>query len=107
MAQVATARMSMSALFGSVTAAASTVTTTLTALGDAAQALGYHSAQWAENTRLTCKADQESFVTELVVRKATEQAQMNIEVNKFRNQSEEHATSFDAAHAKFTALLRK
>ena len=104
--QAATTRMSIGALLASVTSAATTVTTTLNALGDAAEALGHHSAQWAENTKLTCLADRESFTTELIARKAQEQADLQQRVNNYRNQSSAHAEAFDAAHVKFSNLLR-
>lgn len=103
---MASTRMSLSAVLGSVHSAATTVTGALDAASAGIGMLNSFVTQAADNQRIRQIADKEDFVENLISEKAMQRTEMLAKVDKFKSKSQGHAQAYDAAYARFTQLLR-
>lgn len=104
---MATARMSIGSIFGTIGQTANTLTTSLEAVNAGIGMANQAIQSMAIQQKVRAELGDESFEEMVLVEKSKELADVTLGAAKFRSQSEQHAQAYDAAFAKLSAVLAK
>lgn len=99
-------RMAFGSILGTVTSAASAVTTTLDSVTAGVGMLNSFVAKAANEQRHRHIADEEVFLDRLIKEKAEESTLADISTKKFMAKSADHAKFYEEHFEKFTKLLK-
>ena len=102
---MATARLTMGAVFGTVASTAATVTGLLDSVNAGAGMLNDYVNNAADSQRLNIIADKAVLKDVIIERISMEQMERRILVNKATSKSQEHADLYQAAYDKFKTLF--
>lgn len=101
---MATARLTIGSLLGTVTTAAETVTSTLNVVSLSVGMANAYVAKAAHEQQHRHRNDAELFTSRLVIEGAQAETEMNLEVIKYCKKSDEHQKLFAKAYEKYAKL---
>ena len=103
---MSTARLTLGSILSTVNTTATTVTSTLDAAGKAVGMLNAYVDNAASHQKARIAVDNEDFIESLVREKAQERTESTLRVQKYINQSPEHAKAYQEAYETYSKLLR-
>ena len=103
---MSTARLTLGSILSTVNTTATTVTSTLDAAGKAIGMLNNYVDNAAQHQKARIAVDNEDFIESLVREKAQERTESTLRVQKYINQSTEHAKAYQEAYETYSKLLR-
>lgn len=103
---MSTARLTLGSILSTVNTTATTVTSTLDAAGKAVGMLNAYVDNAASHQKARIAVDNEDFIESLVREKAQERTESTLRVQKYINQSQEHAKAYQEAYETYSKLLR-
>ena len=103
---MSTARLTLGSILSTVNTTATTVTSTLDAAGKAIGMLNNYVDNAAQHQKARIAVDNEDFIESLVREKAQERTESTLRVQKYINQSQEHAEAYQEAYETYSKLLR-
>ena len=103
---MSTARLTLGSILSTVNTTANTVTSTLDAVSSGIGMLNAYIDNAASHQKARIAVDNEDFIESLVREKAQERTESTLRVQKYINQSQEHAKAYQAACETYSKLLR-
>ena len=103
---MATARLTLGSILSTVNTTAATVTSTLDAAGKAIGMLNNYVDNAAQHQKARIAVDNEDFIESLIREKSQERTESTLRVQKYINQSPEHAKAYQEAYETYSKLLR-
>ena len=103
---MSTARLTLGSILSTVNTTATTVTSTLDAAGKAVGMVNAYIDNAASHQKARIAVDNEDFIESLVREKAQERTESTLRVQKYINQSQEHAKAYQEAYETYSKLLR-
>lgn len=103
---MATARLTLGSILSTVNTTATTVTSTVDAAGKAVGMLNAYVENAASHQKARIAVDNEDFIENLIREKAQERTESTLRVQKYINQSQEHAKAYQEAYETYSKLLR-
>ena len=103
---MSTSRATFGALLSTVSTTANTVTKSLDVVTHAVSMASAFVQNAAQEQQLNILADKETFIEDLIRRKAKEQTDSTIAVQEFISLSKAHADAYESAYTKYTGILR-
>ena len=103
---MSTARLTLGSILSTVNTTANTVTSTLDAVSSGIGMLNAYIDNAASHQKARIAVDNEDFIESLVREKAQERTESTLRVQKYINQSQEHAKAYQEAYETYSKLLR-
>ena len=103
---MSTARLTLGSILSTVNTTATTVTSTLDAAGKAVGMLNAYVENAASHQKARIAVDNEDFIESLIREKSQERTESTLRVQKYINQSQEHAKAYQEAYETYSKLLR-
>lgn len=103
---MANLRTTVGAVFGTVSTTANVVTGLVNAAGEGINMLDSFVKKSSTEQRARHTADTEDFLDRLIMEKSMESAERNNSALEFCRKSTDHATFYQEAQERYTALLR-
>ena len=103
---MATARLTLGSILSTVNTTATTVTSTLDAASKAVGMLNAYVENAAQHQKARIAIDNEDFIESLIREKSQERTESTLRVQKYINQSQEHAKAYQEAYETYSKLLR-
>ena len=103
---MATARLTLGSILSTVNTTATTVTSTLDAASKAVGMLNAYVENAASHQKARIAIDNEDFIESLIREKSQERTESTLRVQKYINQSQEHAKAYQEAYETYSKLLR-
>ena len=103
---MSTARLTLGSVLSTVNTTATTVTSTLDAAGKAVGMVNAYIDNAASHQKARIAVDNEDFIESLIREKSQERTESTLRVQKYINQSQEHAKAYQEAYETYSKLLR-